>query len=535
MGSCRSMATLNWIGKEAVADHDKEVPFKLLEKVSSVSVGKESKNLIIHGDNLEALKALMPFYKGKVKCIYIDPPYNTGNEKWVYNDNVNSPKIREWIGKVVGTSGEDLTRRDKWLCMMYPRLKLLRDLLHKEGIIFISIDDNEFASLKILCDDIFEEKNFINAITVKSSEASGVKMSHTEKKLPKIKEYLLVYAKDSDKISLNPIGVKKSLNPEKFQSYAKYYSKIILNPKEVPEKWIIVSISEYLKKNNIKISSIEELIDFKLNNADRLVYRTNNKSLSLLKFGTPTAEVTSATGLRYVWWQGKQMLFLSDHITEGLCDLWSDISTINLNKEVLGLPSFSNGQKPLQLVERILELIPDKNMLVLDSFAGSGTTAHAVLQRNLKDKGNRKFILVELEKHIARARTAERIRRALKKDEMEDGFEYCELKKPLFNEKGQIYEGCSYGELASYIYFTETQTNIDKKKIKNLFVGESHGTSYYLIYTAKNKNDLTRSTLSKLKITGKAVIYADRCLVDEEDLKKRGIIFKQIPYEIKVY
>jgi adenine specific DNA methylase Mod len=137
------MATLNWIGKEAVVNHDKEVPFKLLEKDTKHSVGKESKNLIIHGDNLEALKALMPFYKGKVKCIYIDPPYNTGNEGWIYNDKVNSPKIREWLNSVVGREGEDLTRHDKWLCMMYPRLKLLREFLTEDGGIFVSIDYNE--------------------------------------------------------------------------------------------------------------------------------------------------------------------------------------------------------------------------------------------------------------------------------------------------------------------------------------------------------------------------------------------------------
>jgi adenine specific DNA methylase Mod len=156
------MATLNWIGKEAVVNHDKEVPFKLLEKVPSASIGKESKNLVIHGDNLEALKALMPFYKDKVKCIYIDPPYNTGNEGWVYNDKVNSPKIREWLEKTVKI--DDLTRHDKWLCMMYPRLKLLRDLLSDDGAIFISIDDNELAQLKMICDDIFGEKNFIDNI-----------------------------------------------------------------------------------------------------------------------------------------------------------------------------------------------------------------------------------------------------------------------------------------------------------------------------------------------------------------------------------
>lgn len=141
------MATLNWIGKEAVANHDKEVPFKLLEKIPSASVGKESKNLIIHGDNLEGLKALMPFYQGKVKCIYIDPPYNTGTEKWIYNDRVNSPKIKEWLGKVVGGDSEDLARHDKWLCMMLPRLNLLKALLAPDGVIFVSIDENEIHNL----------------------------------------------------------------------------------------------------------------------------------------------------------------------------------------------------------------------------------------------------------------------------------------------------------------------------------------------------------------------------------------------------
>ena len=146
---CKGLPTLNWIGKEAVVNHDKEVPFRLLKKVKSASVGENSQNLIIHGDNLEALKALMPYYQGKIKCIYIDPPYNTGNESWVYNDKVNSPKIKKWLGKVVGGESEDLCRHDKWLCMMYPRLKLLMDLLSDDGVIFASIDDNEIHHLRM--------------------------------------------------------------------------------------------------------------------------------------------------------------------------------------------------------------------------------------------------------------------------------------------------------------------------------------------------------------------------------------------------
>ena len=164
------MPTLNWIGKEKVINHHQDVPYKILDHQYGFTDGKEvaesndSGNKIIHGDNLEALKSLLPEYEGKIKCIYIDPPYNTGNESWVYNDNVNHPKIKKWLGEVVGKDGEDLSRHDKWLCMMYPRLKLLHKLLAKDGAIFISIDDNEQAHLKLLCDEIFGANNFVTAV-----------------------------------------------------------------------------------------------------------------------------------------------------------------------------------------------------------------------------------------------------------------------------------------------------------------------------------------------------------------------------------
>ena len=152
------MPTLEWIGKDKVVNHHQEVPYRVLERQYSYDEAGQhvkdngSENMVIHGDNLEALKALLPRYEGKVKCIYIDPPYNTGNEGWVYNDNVNDPKIKKWLGEVVGKEGEDLSRHDKWLCMMYPRLKLLQRLLAGDGAIFISIDDTEYANLKLICD-----------------------------------------------------------------------------------------------------------------------------------------------------------------------------------------------------------------------------------------------------------------------------------------------------------------------------------------------------------------------------------------------
>jgi len=190
------MPVLNWIGKEAVVNHDKEVPFKLLRKVKSNSFGENSQNLIIHGDNLEALKALMPYYAGKIKCIYIDPPYNTGNESWVYNDKVNSPKIKKWLGKVVGGTTEDLCRHDKWLCMIYPRLKLLRELLSETGLLFISLDEHEYHNLICILNEIFGEENFVGTFIWKSKVGGG----NDNKYVVPEHEYVIMLAKDISKI-----------------------------------------------------------------------------------------------------------------------------------------------------------------------------------------------------------------------------------------------------------------------------------------------------------------------------------------------
>ncbi len=159
------MPVLEWIGKQAVVNHHNQVPYRVLRCDEQLSVGDPgSGNLLVEGDNLHALKALLPYYAGQVKCIYIDPPYNTGNEQWVYNDNVNAPEIRKWLHQTVGDEAEDLSRHDKWLCMMYPRLVLLREFLRQDGVIFVSIDDNELAHLRALLDEVFGPRNFIGTV-----------------------------------------------------------------------------------------------------------------------------------------------------------------------------------------------------------------------------------------------------------------------------------------------------------------------------------------------------------------------------------
>lgn len=187
------MPTLDWIGKKAVVKHHKDVPYRLLEPVPALSHGdSNSGNLIVQGDNLHALKALLPRYAGKVKCIYIDPPYNTGNESWVYNDNVNSPEIKQWLGDVVGKEAEDLSRHDKWLCMMYPRLVLLKQLLRTDGSIWISMDESEIGHLRCLMDEIFGRQRFVACIAWQkrySRENRGA--------IGDVHEYVLVYAMDT--------------------------------------------------------------------------------------------------------------------------------------------------------------------------------------------------------------------------------------------------------------------------------------------------------------------------------------------------
>ena len=224
------MPTLNWIGKEAVVKHHKEVPYRLLEPIPELSVGEpDSGNLIVQGDNLHALKALLPRYAGKVKCIYIDPPYNTGNEGWVYNDNVNSPEIKKWLGEVVGKEGETLDRHDRWLCMMYPRLLLLKKFLHSDGSIWISIDDAEIASLRLLMDEIFGSDKFI-ACNVWQKRYSR----ENREAIGDVHEYLLVYA-------MNPSRFKFLRNKVPLDDQQ---SKVYRNPNNDPKgRWRTIPIT----------------------------------------------------------------------------------------------------------------------------------------------------------------------------------------------------------------------------------------------------------------------------------------------------
>jgi adenine-specific DNA-methyltransferase len=501
------MPSLNWIGKEAVVNHDKEVPFRLLKKIEAHSVKKDSQNLVIHGDNLEALKALMPHYYGKVKCIYIDPPYNTGNEGWVYNDKVNSPKIRQWLGKVVGREAEDLTRHDKWLCMMYPRLKLLRELLSEDGVIFVSIDEAEQAHLKLVLDEIFDENNKIAEFIVVRAEGGGLAKHYI-----KGHDYLFIYAKNKE--TATPLRKEKDIR-----------GKIVI--KDGKEFWLE---EDWLRKEFGKYGNChyEEIVKYKGEEKKKEIDQKIKDGEYILIEKTNGLHLVGR--LRLVETDGSKLYSVIKYLNaEGSRDL-----------EEIKLDTKFDFPKPVSLVKFLVKsatfFSKNKADIILDSFAGSGTTGQAVLELNREDGGNRKFILIELEDSIAKNITAERIKRIIKSHDHEDGFEYCELDKPLFNEKGQIEETCDFNQFATYIYFTETQKNIDKRVINGSFIGEDEGAEFYLIYEDPRTNDLSRSFIKKLKKTdNRKVVYADRCLLDEEQLLQHNIVFKQIPYEVKVY
>lgn len=551
------MPILNFKGKSFVQHHHMAVKYhELLPDAKRSMIGNLSlnSNLLVQGDNLSALKALLPTYSGNVKCIYIDPPYNTGEEGWIYNDNVNSPMIREWLGKVVDK--EDLTRHDKWLCMMYPRLKLLQEFLSEDGIIAIQIDDNEYHNLKAIMDEIFNEENYINTICVKMSHLSGMKMSHSDKKIPKIKEYILIYAKNKEKININPVYVPGNW----FDVFDRYTKVLIKDGSRNPEEWEVQNLSDFLKENGFEKKKIngksqyENLAaveDFCVEHADRIFRTAVNDSLASLPKDNKFYEVTTATGLEKLAYNSEEVLFAETKLqevdgkltpVEKIGDIWTDIGINNLHKE--GYVEYPNGKKPIKLVKRILQAFTKPDSIVLDSFAGSGTTAHAVLDLNNDDNGNRKFIVIEMEEEVAETITSKRISTAIKSYEnREFEFSYYKVGNPI--EVGNLLSGKDlpkFEDLARYLYFTSTGEEFNPEKInyENNYIGSSKERDLFLFY--KQDKEYLRSTALTLEratqlneiSTRRKIVFAPMKYLDQEYLDMYKIDFVQLPYEIYV-
>ena len=580
------MPTLEWIGKDKVINHHLDVPYRVLERKYSYDEGGQheedngSENMIIHGDNLDALKSLLPQYEGRVKCIYIDPPYNTGNEGWVYNDNVNDPRIKKWLGEVVGKEGEDLSRHDKWLCMMYPRLKLLQRLLSDEGVIFISIDDTEYANLKLISNEIFGANCFVSNISWQRTYSTR----NDSKGIVNEVEHILCYSKQPDwqpnKLPRTEEMDSKYKNPD--NDVMPWTSSDAFAPGAATHQGMVYAIQHpfngkliypytgscwrYQQDSMLEIMSgwtAYELRD--LEDAERraevcgISTDAVRPSVKAIMLATPIAEAKKDAQAVLERGQWPRFYFTSngkggirrktylDNV-EGKppTNYWPYDETGHTDEakkeliSIFGGNSPFNTPKPSRLLEFVLRIAADSNAIVLDSFAGSGTTAHAVLKMNKDDGGHRKFILVEMMDY-ADSITAERVKRVVQgfgagKQAVEGtggSFSYYELGEPLMIGDN-LNEAVGVDKIREYVFFTETKCRLPEAHMDEpYYLGEHANNAYYFYYERDAITTLNRDFLRTVKTKADGyVIYADLCTLSEEERERHHITFKKIPRDI---
>jgi adenine-specific DNA-methyltransferase len=554
------MPTLDFKGKQFVYAHHLTVPFRQLSVDAKKSLPKDGKasvddNLIIQGDNLHALKALLPKYAGRVDCIFIDPPYNTGNEGWCYSDNVNSPLIREWLKDSANpVDKEDLERHDKWLCMMWPRLQLLRELLSNDGTIWITLDDNEVHRARAILDEIFGEHNFLANI----SWVKRYTRSNNANMFYSMKDAVIAYRKseflDTVKEPRNEKSDSGYDNPDK-DPRGPWMTSSYVNPATKEERKNLV----YPIKNPFTGKKVEHPTHawkYQKEEHDRHVEE------------------------KLLWWgsDGKAeyprlKLFLEGAEKLVPVDVWnySEVGSSddggNEVKTIFGSAVFDNP-KPTGLIKKILSIVGKKNAVVLDSFAGSGTTAHAVLALNKEDSGSRKVILVQINEETKEDSsaykagyknvieiTAERVRRVIKgvKDAKDNdlkkglggSFTFCELGEEINIENLLKSEKLpSYDELARYAFYTATGQTLDKVKHgADFLVGETANYRVYVIYQPDTHflrsqesalNMALAERISKVIKESKktALVFATHKFMGQKELSEMGIVYCQLPYAI---
>lgn len=521
------MPTLEWIGKDKVVNHHLEVPYRVLEEQYTYNAGT-SENMIIRGDNLEALKALLPRYEGKVKCIYIDPPYNTGNEGWVYNDNVNDPRIKKWLGEVVGREGEDLSRHDKWLCMMYPRLKLLQRLLAEDGVVFISIDEIEHRYLELLMDEIFGSSNRIDTFVWQNNYGGGAKSNY----VVHLHEYVLCFAKNISTVA------KIELPPD--DNILKYY-------KYTDDK---LAIRGPYRLQPLATTSMDDRPNLRY----ALYYKGHEIWPEKQWFWSKERALAAQENDELVFSEkkGKWTVNYKQYLngadgTQRKSKPYSIITGIYTQagtkaiKDIMGNGKAFDFPKPPELIMLFLQMITGNNDIILDSFAGSGTTAHAVLNMNNADGGHRKFILVEMMDY-AESITAERVKRVIDgygqgKNAVEGtggDFTFYDLGPVLLLPNGNLNEDVGAGKIREYVYFMETKSSIEPaKEDEPYYMGVHLDSAYYFFYERDSLTTLSRNFLGSIKTkAGRYTIYADQCTLSQAELERWHITFKKIPRDI---
>ena len=563
------MPTLDWIGKKAVVNHHREVPYRLLHCDKAKSVGDpDAGNLLVQGDNLEALKALLPYYAGKVKCIYIDPPFNTGSEDWIYDDNVSSPEIKAWLGSVVGKEAEDLSRHDKWLCMIYPRLALLREFLRADGTLFVHMDDNELSNAIAVCDEIFGRRNRCFVVTFKQASATGHKSINPG--CVNITNHILIYSKHRERWKPNRVFTGRDRD--------KRYNQFILNREEHFSSWMIVTLAVgFATKNEKKLAEARKIIksepdrldQFVLENAGSVIRTArpdyeavgqetrdaidksvaNPNSMFLVK-RDDYSDIYLKSGERILFYQDKIKVIDGVPVSgEPLTTLWDDILSNNLHQE--GGVEFPKGKKPEAMVKRCFELSTEPGDIVMDSFAGSGTSPAVAHKMGLK------WVAVERGEH-AHTHVGNRLTRVVEGADPHGiiketqwtgggGFRFCTLGEALFDADGNVNPLVTFPDLAAHVFFCETGSPIPRKADGlSPLIGTFQGRAVYLLYDAQSMgvpsanagNVLTVSILESLSLpspdfTGSRVVYAEGCTVPEDRLAAHGVTFKQVPYQIE--
>ena len=543
------MPTLDFKGKRHIYAHHLTVPYRPLMPMPGKSVGDcpDDDNLIIHGDNLHALKALLPRYAGRVKCIYIDPPYNTGNEGWSYNDNANGPILKQWLAEEAPVDTEDLERHDKWLCMMWPRLNLLRELLSEDGVIFVSIDDNEQHHLRMLMDEIFGERNFISTIIwhkMDSPKNTAIHISEDH-------ESLHVYARNAHIWRPNKLARSEKM----LERYK--------NPDDDPRgPWLL---SDLAARN--PYSRGRYPITTPAGNVIEGPPAGSSWRISKEKFEEFDAD-------NRIWW-GKQgrsrpgiKRFLSE-VQEGVVPQslwkWEDVGSTRHSKQelsnIMAAPTSSDlfvTPKPSRLIRQIVTIASDPDSIVLDSFAGSGTTAHAVLAMNNQDGGNRRFILVECEDY-ADGMTAERVRRVISGvpdsrdadlcEGLGGSFTYCALGDPV-TASGMLDGDAlpAFSSLAAWLMHTATGRSVGPTELRPLdergLIYSDSRRNYYLRYKpdldwlGSNEAVLTEARAEEIANICKeqqkdAVVFAAGKYIELDELSELNIMFGQLPFEIR--
>jgi len=585
------MPTLDFKGKQFVYAHHLSVPFKQLDIDRAKSLPKDGKpslddNLIIQGDNLHALKALLPQYAGKIKCIYIDPPYNTGNEGWCYSDNVNAPTMKEWLKKEGNpVDKEDLERHDKWLCMIWPRLTLLCELLSEKGLIFISIDDNELHNLISVLSELLGEQNLIAACPV----ISNLKGNQDQFGFAGTHEYLVVFAKNKSLCAIK----EYPLTDEDLQNWQE--DDIGLYKKGAPlratgedalrEKRPYMFYPILIKNSKVTTISSEEHKEiynsennsFNDNYLESLIKKYEEQAYTVVlpkdeygNFGRwrwgYSEENSHRISYDVLFFKGKKGYSLYKKQRPELGELPSnkqkslfykpEYSTTTAKNETKNIfqKNINFTTKSSFFVKDIIKIAAKTDAIILDSFAGSGTTAHAVLALNKEDGGNRKFILVEMEEY-ANDTTAERVRRVIKgvptakdialKEGLGGSFTFCELGQEINIEnllKGEKLP--SYDELARYAFYTATGLTLDKvEQGADYYIGETENYRVHLVYkpdiaflrsgdSALNM-PLAQSISKAREDTGKsALVFATHKFMGQKELTEMGITYCQLPYAI---